>query len=173
MSAVGFAHTGWRSTCDSSSNTASGAAAMSIVYEYMAPPPGGPEVGPSTLSTNGPAGIRQGRSVAAGRSDGPELPVPAERGGDDLLRGALPPPEPLGDRDLALDDRVAERPEPLDLDLDHVAGLDRPGVRRRPGQKHVTRLERDRPRDVGDELVHVPEHLVGGPRLDHVAVHAG
>src|SRR6185312_5244341 len=56
------------------------------------------------------------------------------------------------DRHVALDDRVAERAEALDLDLDHVARLDRTRVGRRPRQDHVTRLQRDRPRDVRDEV---------------------
>ena len=64
-------------------------------------------------------------------------------------------------RHFALDDRVPE---------DARARRPRPRRRRRarPGGSwracrtgHVAGLERDRPRDVGDELVHVPDHLVG------------
>ncbi len=72
---------------------------------------------------------------------------------------------------VALDDPVAQGAETLDLDLDDVAGFDRAGVRRRPRQDHVAGHERDRARDVGDQVVHVPHHLVGRAVLAHVAVH--
>ena len=71
---------------------------------------------------------RGGRGpVTAGRADPAELPVAAERGGDDLLGLARLGADVLADRHVAFDDRVAERAEPVDLDLDDVAGL-RPGA---------------------------------------------
>jgi len=77
----------------------------------------------------------------------------------------------LADRHFTLDDRVAEHAEALDLDLDDVARLHRARVRRRSGEDHVARYERDRSGDVGDEVVHVPGHLVGRAVLTHLAVH--
>ena len=69
---------------------------------------------------------------------------------------------------------IAEPADPLDLDLDHVARLDRPRVRRRAGQQHVAGLERDQPRDVGD-LVGEREDQVGAgvALLDLLAVDEG
>src|SRR6478672_1951120 len=96
-----------------------------------------------------------------GRPDAAELPVAAERGRLDLFGGARLRADVVADRLVALDDRVAERAEALDLDLDHVARLDRTRVRGRPGQDHVTRLQRDRAGDIRDEVRHVPDHLVG------------
>ena len=55
---------------------------------------------------------------------------------------------------------VAQPADAVDLDLDDVAGLDRPRVRRRAGEQHVAGLERDQPRDVGD-LVGEREQQVG------------
>jgi hypothetical protein len=56
---------------------------------------------------------------------------------------------------------IAQPAQALHLDLDHVPGLDRPGVGRRPGQQHVAGHQGDRPGDVGHQVVHVPAHLVG------------
>ncbi len=71
------------------------------------------------------------------RADAPELPVAAERGRDHLFGPARLRADVLADRDVALDDRVAERSEALDLHLDHVAGLDRTGVGGRAREDHV------------------------------------
>jgi hypothetical protein len=60
------------------------------------------------------------------RSDASELPVPAERRGDDLFGGARLRADVVAHRDVALHDRVPQYPEVFDLDLDDVAGLDRP-----------------------------------------------
>ena len=57
----------------------------------------------------GPTGL-----VTAGRADPAELPVATIRGGDDLLGRARLRADVLADRDLALDDPVAEAAEPLD-----------------------------------------------------------
>ncbi len=109
--------------------------------------------------------------VTAGRADPAELPIASERGGDDLLRLARLRAHVVADRHVALDDRVPEGAEPVDLDLDDVARFHRPGVRRRAGQQHVAREQRDRARDVGDQVVHVPDHLVGVPVLPDLTVH--
>ena len=75
---------------------------------------------------------------------------------------------------VGLDDRVREAADPLDLDLDDVAGLDRARVRRRAGEQDVAGLERDQPRDVGD-LVGEREEQVGAgvALLDLLAVDEG
>src|SRR5581483_4243331 len=111
------------------------------------------------------------RSGPARGPDAPELPVPAERGRNHLFGGRGLGADVLADRNLALDDAVAEHAEPLHLDLDDVAGLDGPGVGRRAREDDVARHQCDRPRDVGDEVVHVPDHLVGGAVLADLAVH--
>src|SRR3954471_19635298 len=59
-----------------------------------------------------------------GRPDPAELQVAAECGRLDLFGGVRPRAGVVGNRAIAFDDRVAERPEPLNPDLDHVAGLD-------------------------------------------------
>src|SRR6185503_17348654 len=64
----------------------------------------------------GPPGL-----VTAGRADPAELPVAAIRGGDDLLGLARLRTDVVADRHVALDDGVPERPQPVDLDLNHVA----------------------------------------------------
>ncbi len=71
------------------------------------------------------------------------------------------------------DDVVGQPAQPVHLDLDHVAGLDRPGVRGRSRQQHVARAEGDGAGDVGDQVVHVPLHLVGGAVLREPAVDIG
>ena len=60
---------------------------------------------------------------------------------------------------------VAQPAEPVDLDLDDVPRLDRAGARRGPGQHYIAGAQRDGAGDVGDQVVHVPVHLVGGPVL--------
>ena len=70
-------------------------------------------------------------------------------------------------------DVVLQPAQSVDLDLDHVARLDRPGVGRGTGEQHVAGQQGDRPGDVGDQVVHVPRHLVGGPVLHHGAVDVG
>ena len=113
------------------------------------------------------------RSVIAGSARGAlaaELPVAAERRRQDLLGLAGLGTDVVADRRRAADDAVGQRPEPLHLDRHDVARLDRPRVGRRAGEQHVARHERDRPGDVGDEVVHVPLHLVGVAVLAHLAV---
>ena len=67
---------------------------------------------------------------------------------------------------------LREHAEPFDFHFDDVAGLHRARARRCARQDHVARLERDRAGDVGDQVPHVPDHLVGVPALRDRAVHA-
>src|SRR5947207_15150644 len=84
-----------------------------------------------------PGWSRRPSSTAARRTDAAELPVCSECGRDDLFGRTRLRSDVVADRDVALDDRVAKDPEPLDLDLHHVAGFDRPVVRRFAGQDDV------------------------------------
>src|SRR4051812_49975053 len=72
-----------------------------------------------------------------------------------------------------LDDGVGEDAEPLDLDLDGVAGLQQPlrvaGVAdagRGAGGQQVSRPQRERVRDEGEGVADGIDHLVGGAVLD-------
>ena len=69
-----------------------------------------------------------------------------------------------------VDDRVRQRAEALDLDGHDVTGLHRPAVRRGAGEDQVAGQQRDRAGEVGDEVVHVPRHLVGAAVLADLAV---
>jgi hypothetical protein len=109
----------------------------------------------------------------AGGADAAELPVAAERGGDDFLAFGGLRAEIGRHRQRPGHDVIRQLAQAVDFHVDHVAGLDRAGVGRRPGQQHVARAQRDRPRDVGDQVVHVPLHLVGGPVLREFAVDVG
>src|SRR5690606_16552161 len=97
----------------------------------------------------------------------------AEGGGDDLLRAGGLGSDVAADRHGPFDDVVGQPSEALHLDLHHVARLDRPGVGGGAGQQHIARVEGDRTGDVGDEVVHVPLHLVGGAVLGDLAVDVG
>ena len=79
-------------------------------------------------------------------------------------------PTSVADRGRPLDDVIAQHPEALHLDVDHIARVDRAGDGRGAGEQHVAGLQGDRPGDVGDEIVHVPSHLVGVAVLLHLAV---
>ena len=75
---------------------------------------------------------------------------------------------------VELDDRVLQAPDPVHLDRHDVAGLDRPGVRGRPGQEDVTGLEGDQAGDVGDLVGEGEEQIAARvPFLDELAVHVG
>ena len=56
-------------------------------------------------------------SIAPRRTDAAELPVASEGGRDDLFGRARLRSDVVADRDVAIDDRVAEDPESFDLDL--------------------------------------------------------
>src|SRR4029453_2953101 len=100
-----------------------------------------------------------------------ELPVAAFGGGQDLFGFGGLGAYVRADRRWPFDNVITERAETLDLDLDHVTGIDGAGDRRRSGQQDVARLQRDRARDVGNQIVHVPLHLVGVAVLAHTSVH--
>src|SRR5205814_4984177 len=134
------------------------------------PPPVTSATFPSSRSSPPPPDPSPSPSVPAGGPDAAELPVAAQRGRHDLLRARWLGPHVVADGDGPRDDVVGERAEPLDLHRDHVAGLHRPRVRRRAGQDHIAGRERDGPRDVGDEVPHAPDHLVGVPVLADLAV---
>src|SRR6478609_11338246 len=79
-----------------------------------------------------------------------------------------------------LDDAVGEDAEPLDLDLDDVAGPQQPlrvaGVAdagRRAGGQQVSRPQRERVRDQRQRIADGIDHLVGAPVLDGLAVDPG
>src|SRR5439155_4203969 len=184
--AFGLAHDGCRSTCESSSKTSSGGASIWIVNSGMGPPSDGrlgdgvhrvdepPDAVPTaSLEERHGDGEFPGRSgpllrtssTPVWRTDAAELPVSSEGGRDGFFGRARLRADVLADRDVALHDRVAKRPEPFDLDLYDVSGFDRARMRRRAGQDDVAGRQRDRPRDVCDQVVHVPDHLVGVPRL--------
>src|SRR2546428_11034491 len=76
-------------------------------------------------------------SAAPGRADAPELPVTAERGGDHLLGLARLRADVLTNGHRALDDRVAEPAEALDLDFHDVPRLHGPRVGGCAGKDHV------------------------------------
>src|SRR5947207_3888525 len=99
-----------------------------------------PRASASPADPSGPPPSGPGR-----RPDAAELPVAAERGGDDLLARARLRADVAADRGGALDDVVREPAEPLDLDLDDVAGLDRARVGGRAGEEQVARDEGDGP----------------------------
>src|SRR5438093_5571754 len=133
---------------------------------------------PSVPNGLRPEDSRASRTAAGwlsldGWADASELPVAAERRRDDFLGLARLGPDVLADRHVALDDAVPQGAEALDLDLHDIAGLDRPRVGRRPRQDDVAWHERDGPGDVGNQVVHVPYHLVGVPVLLHLAVDQG
>src|SRR3954451_17727921 len=79
-----------------------------------------------------------------------------------------------------LDDAVVEDAEPLDLDLDDVAGLEQPprvaGVTdagRRAGGEQVAGAQREGVRDQRERVADGVDHLVGGAVLDGLAVDPG
>ena len=84
------------------------------------------------------------------------------------FRGGRLRPDLVAHRGGALDDVVRQRAQTFDLDMDDVARLDRSRDGGRARENDVTRHQRDEPRDVGDEIVHVPGHLVGRTVLAHV-----
>src|SRR6266700_7309567 len=64
------------------------------------------------------------RASAPGRGpDAAELPVPAERGREDLLAGRRLRAEVRRDAERARHDVILQPAEPVHLDLHHVAGL--------------------------------------------------
>ena len=69
-----------------------------------------------------------------------------------------------------LDDRVGERREPGELDLDDVARLDRPRAGRRAGEDDVAGLERHEAREVGDQQPEREQQVRGGVVLLDLAV---
>ena len=103
----------------------------------------------------------------AARHASPRAP-PARRGARSASRPAC---ADRGQLLRALDDPVRQPPDPVHLDLDEVAGLHGPRVRRRPGEEHVAGLERDQPREVGEHVRERPEQLARVPLLDDLAVH--
>src|SRR5690606_17606052 len=106
-------------------------------------------------------------------ADAAEFPVTAQGGGDDLFGLGGLRPDVVPDRDGPGDDVVAQPSQAFGLDLDHVP---RPHGTRVGGgarQQHVARVQGDRAGDVGDEVVHVPLHLVGAAVLDQLAVDVG
>ena len=113
-------------------------------------------------------------SAAPRRGARPRPPAsPARRGGS--ARSTSGGGADLDSRSRSSSTTVLREPaDPLDLDLDQVARLDRPRVGRRPGQQHVAGLERDQPRDVGDLVGEGEDQVVAGvPLLDLLAVDEG
>src|SRR5690242_9143032 len=89
------------------------------------------------------------RASAPGRRpDAAELPVSAERGREDLLAGRRLGAVVRGNAERPRHDVVLQPAQSVDLDLHHVARLDRPGVGRGAGQQDVAGQQRDRAGDV-------------------------
>ena len=103
-------------------------------------------------------------------ADAAELPVAALGGGEHFLALGGLRAHVGADRRRPLDDVIAQRAEALHLDVDHIARVDRARDGRGAGEQHVAGLQGDRPCDVGDEIVHVPIHLVGVAVLLHLTV---
>src|SRR3954463_3357536 len=79
-----------------------------------------------------------------------------------------------------LDDGVGQDAEPLDLDLDGVAGVQQPGrgagvadTGRRAGGEEVSGSDGQRPTYQGQRVADRVDHLVGGAVLDDLAVDPG
>ena len=75
-----------------------------------------------------------------------------------------------GQVDVPLDDRVREPAQAGDLDLDDVARLHRPRVRRRAGEDDVPGLERDQAAEVGELVGDGEEQVVRGRLLHDLPV---
>src|SRR4249919_1376979 len=67
---------------------------------------------------------------------------------------------------------VNERADPVDLNLDEIAGRERADPLRGPGEDHVTRQQRHEGRDVLDQRRDAEHHLARLSRLADLAVHA-
>src|SRR5512142_1699330 len=67
---------------------------------------------------------------------------------------------------------IAQRADPLDLDLDRIAGSERTDARRRAGEDHVAGHERHHGRDELDEHVAREDHVARIAVLPDLAVHA-
>src|SRR5690242_21777481 len=95
-------------------------------------------------------GRKGGRPASAPgrRPDAAELPVPAERGRENLLAGRRLGAVVRRNAERARHDVVLQATQSVDLDLHHVARLDRPGVGRGAGQQDVAGQQRDRAGDV-------------------------
>jgi hypothetical protein len=72
-----------------------------------------------------------------------------------------------------LDDLVADAADPVELDLDDVAGDERARAGGRPRQHDVARLEGDEAGEVGDEVREREDELGGASLLRERAVHVG
>src|SRR5690349_8559107 len=98
----------------------------------------------ATLPAPTPAGRGTvARASALRRADAAQLPVAAERRGQDLLGLGGLGADVGADGGGTGDDVVGEPAEALDLDLDDVSGLDGPGVGGGAGQEYVARVEGD------------------------------
>src|SRR6478752_7605961 len=89
-----------------------------------------------------------------GFANAAELPVAALGGGEHFLGLGRLGADVGADRGGALHDVVAQRAEPLDLHLHHVAGVDGPRDGRGARHQDVAGLQRDGARDVSDQVVH-------------------
>ena len=110
--------------------------------------------------------------LPARRADPPELPIAAERGRLHFFGLARLGADVVAERHVPSTIVLRSVPSPSTSTSTTSPGCG-PGVRRRAGEQHVAGQQRDGSGDVGDQVVHVPDHLVGVAVLPHLAVHAG
>ena len=104
-------------------------------------------------------------------SQPPKFPVAAQCGRQDLLRVTRLRTDLCRDRWRARHDPIGELSQSLNPDADDVSRLDRTRAGRRSAENDITGQQGDGPRQVGDQVMHVPLHLVGVARLCHGPIH--